>query len=84
MADATADRLKANMSLADTVVDVKSVTVELVMADPVDRETPLVLMLFPDVGAVVPVPIFHVCTVAVPVSTTILHPVMVPATGKTT
>ena len=84
VAPETALRLKAKISFAVTVVVVKSVTVELMTADPLERDTPLVLMEFELVGDVVPEEIFHVSTVAVPLSATMDHPVMVPLTGNTT
>lgn len=76
--------LKANISFAATVVVVKSDVVELMMAVPVAKDTPLVLIRLDTVGAAVPDAIFQTFTVAVPASATMLHPVIVPATGKTT
>ncbi len=71
------------MSLAATAVVVKSVTSELITAVPLEIETPEVFIEFAFVGAAVPDAIFQTFTVAVPASTTIAHPDIVPATGKT-
>ena len=79
----TAVNSNAMMSPAEIDVVVKSLTVVLSIAVPVDIETPDVLMELAEVGAVVPEATFHVLTVAVPALTTMLHPVIVPATGDT-
>ena len=69
------------MSLAVTVVEVKSVTVELRTCVPEEIETPEVLIEFELVGIAVPVAFFHVFTVHVPSSTDMEYPVIVPAYG---
>ena len=53
------------------------------MAVPDERETPEVLIEFEAVGIAVPVATFHVCTVAVPASTSISQPEIVQAAGDT-
>lgn len=74
---------KANISLAVTVVVVKSEVVELIIAVPLESDTPDVFMLFDTVGMAVPEAIFQNLTVQVPVSAVILYPVIVPAKGTT-
>lgn len=74
--------LKPNMSLAAIVVVVKSVRTVLLIAVPEDIDTPFVLIEFPTVGTAVPLATFHVFTVHVPVSTKMVHALIVAAKGQ--
>lgn len=69
------------MSLAVTVVLVKSLTVVEWIAVPVDIPTPDVLMELPLVGMAVPVATFQNLTVIVPASTSRLYAEIVQANG---
>ena len=73
------------MSLAVTVVVVKSDVVVDCTTVPVEIATPEVLIEFdPRVGMAVPAATFRVFTVAVPASTSMLQPVIVQAIGTVT
>jgi hypothetical protein len=70
------------MSLAVTVVVVKSEVTALWTTVPVEIATPLVLIEFePRVGIAVPLATFKVLTVAVPASTSMLQPTIEQAKG---
>jgi hypothetical protein len=71
------------MSLAATLVVVKSLSVVECTLVPLDMEMPLVLIELADVGMAVPLATFHSFTVAVPVSTVIFQAAIVQANGTT-
>jgi hypothetical protein len=81
LAVATVETFIAMMSLAVTVVVVKSVTVVEWMAVPDEMETPLVEMELPLVGIAVPVATFQNLIVIVPASMAMLYAEMVQANG---
>ena len=68
VAPLTANRSKPNRSPEDTVVVVKSVSVVEVTKFPEERDTPLVLIEFAEVGFELPDATFQTSTVAVPLS----------------
>ncbi len=84
MAVATAVTFMAMMSLAVTVVLVKSESVVEWIAVPVDIATPLVLIELPDVGMAVPVATFQNFTVIVPASIRRFQALTVQAKGTVT
>jgi hypothetical protein len=78
----TVNRSAPMISLAVTVVVVKSEVTALWTTVPTEIATPLVLIeLETSVGIAVPLATFNVFTVAVPASTSILHPTIVQPKG---
>ncbi len=82
VAPETATRLNASLSFTAIAVLVKSVTVELSTAVPVDSDTPEVLIELAAVGIAVAEDERHVLIVTVPVSAAICQLLIEQANGR--